>query len=58
MSDNGIEIELMHIGTSFDVSVFYQVCAYPFRRWQKQQNKTTAVSGCTSFAFEVLDTCT
>ena len=25
LADNGVEIELMHMGSSFDVSAFYQV---------------------------------
>ena len=28
LAENGVEIELMHIGSSFDVSAFYQVSTY------------------------------
>lgn len=48
LAENGVEIELMHIGSSFDVSLFYQV---QFRRLilhtyvQSQYYKMFTVSG-------------
>ena len=31
LAENGVEIELMHIGSLFDVSAFYQVSTYVTR---------------------------
>lgn len=35
--ENGVEIELMHIGSRFDVSKFYQVYMYISTAWDNNE---------------------